>query len=142
MSDWIEQIDIAGDRYNIKDLQTEALAQQNEQEIESVKTGNDYSLSEINTGKKWIDNKPIFRKVIQVNNPTDGSSVASGVETLVSSTVLGERSDGHFVNFTVTTQGTIQSSLFVFKTQDEIHIFNRGSMLAIKATVIIEYTKS
>lgn len=142
MSDWIEQIDIAGDRYDLKDLQTEALAQQNEQGIEDIKTGNDYSLSEINTGKKWIDNKPIFRKVIQVNNPTDGSSIASGVETLVSSMVLGERSDGHFVNFTVTTQGTIQSSLFVFRIQDEIHIFNRGSMLATKATVILEYTKS
>ena len=38
MSDWIEQIDIAGDRYDLKDLQTEALAQQNENNIEDLST--------------------------------------------------------------------------------------------------------
>ena len=28
----------------------------------------DYSLSEINTGKKWVDDKPIYRKVVNVQN--------------------------------------------------------------------------
>lgn len=64
MSDWIEQIDIAGDRYDLKDLQTSAQATQNAQEINGIKTGNDYSLSEINTGKKWLDGRDIYKLTI------------------------------------------------------------------------------
>lgn len=42
---------------------------------------NDYSTSEINTGKKWINGKPIYRKVITGTTSTKdtGFSVAHGV---------------------------------------------------------------
>ena len=47
MSDWIEQIDIAGDRYDLKDLQTEALAQQNEQNIETLENKSQFIIRTI-----------------------------------------------------------------------------------------------
>lgn len=64
MSDYVDTVDIEGTQYDIQDTATKQTADENAQEIESIKTGNDYSLSEINTGKKWINNKPIYRKVI------------------------------------------------------------------------------
>lgn len=45
---------------------------------------NSYSTSEINTGKKWIDGKPIYRKVIEIGvlpNATS-KSVAHGISNL------------------------------------------------------------
>lgn len=34
---------------------------------------NDYSTTEMNTGKKWIDGKIIYRKVLSVNSPSSTS---------------------------------------------------------------------
>lgn len=36
----------------------------------------DYSTSEINTGKTWIDGKPIYRKVIEYTKPDHKTSTA------------------------------------------------------------------
>ena len=38
--------------------------------------GNDYSTTEVNTGKTWIDGKPIYRKVI--NSVLNGTYIESG----------------------------------------------------------------
>lgn len=38
---------------------------------EEVEETEDYSTSETNTGKKWIDGKPIYRKVIQYTKTTN-----------------------------------------------------------------------
>jgi hypothetical protein len=53
---------------------------------------NEYSTSEINTGKKWIDNKPIYRKCflkttstnIQTGNTTISSGFTAGLDTILS----------------------------------------------------------
>ena len=42
-------------------------------------TNNNYSTSEIETGKKWIDGKPIYRKTIQWS--ASGNIGGSGTET-------------------------------------------------------------
>lgn len=44
---------------------------------------NTYSTDEVNTGKTWIDGKPIYRKVIS-GEKTGGDILATGVDTLVS----------------------------------------------------------
>ena len=77
MSDWVEEVDIGGDRYELKDLQTEATAQQNEQDIENIKTGANYSTQEVSTGEKWVDNKAIYKKTF-----TQGSSNAIDISSL------------------------------------------------------------
>lgn len=84
MSDWIEQIDIDGDRYDLKDLQTEALAQQNEQDIADIKASADYSATEHLTGRKWIDGRPTYEKTISCGalpNAT-GKAVAMNISDL------------------------------------------------------------
>lgn len=42
----------------------------------------DYSTSEINTGKKWIDGKPIYRKCYSGNTGNDNISIDSGITNL------------------------------------------------------------
>ncbi len=42
--------------------------------INEIEAGNVYSTSEINTGKIWIDGKPIYRKVINLGSWTSNSS--------------------------------------------------------------------
>ena len=50
--------------------------------VESV--GNDYSTTEINTGQTWIDGKPIYRKIVKVNNLAikDGTTYAHGIANI------------------------------------------------------------
>ena len=40
-----------------------------------------YSTSEVNTGKKWIDGKPIYRKVIE--NPSLGATLLTNVSDVI-----------------------------------------------------------
>ena len=40
-----------------------------------INTINDYSTSEINTGKKWIDGKPIYRKIVYVPSLPNAANV-------------------------------------------------------------------
>lgn len=46
----------------------------------------DYSTSEIDTGKKWVDGKPIYRKTFFVDGfeapTTDGDSLIPGIKTI------------------------------------------------------------
>ena len=64
MSDWVEEVDIGGDRYGLKDLQTEATAQQNEQDIAAIKQSANYLTTEHSTGRKWVNNKPTYEITI------------------------------------------------------------------------------
>lgn len=43
--------------------------------VHAIKSANAYSTSEINTGKKWVDNKPIYRKVIQTTKANIESAI-------------------------------------------------------------------
>ena len=39
-----------------------------------INTMNEYSTNEIDTGKKWIDGKSIYRKVVPVNSPSSAAT--------------------------------------------------------------------
>lgn len=142
MSDYVDTVDIEGTQYDIQDTATKQTADENAQEIEGIKTGNDYSLSEINTGKKWIDNKPIYRKVIQVDNIVDGTPILTNV-FVINSTILNYRTASEYsLNVAVNTDGTVQSGAYVFMVGSEARIFNRGSIRGTRLIVILEYTKT
>ena len=53
-NDYVEKIDLDGEQWDLKDS---PLSEQ----VSSLQT---YSTTEINTGMKWIDGKPIYRKVV------------------------------------------------------------------------------
>lgn len=104
----------------------------------------DYSTSEINTGKTWIDGKPIYRKVANVEITTQQNySVAdffNGVDSLI--TFIGSAKSTNF------------SYPFYYKsaTDSFLAIDNRGALsiqigstypaVPFVANIIIEYTKS
>ena len=53
------------------DMQTlESNVSTNTSDIENLQNGNVYSTNEVNTGKVWINNKPIYRKVIEITSPS------------------------------------------------------------------------
>lgn len=60
-----------------------------------------YSESEVNTGKKWINNKPIYRKVVDFGNLPNATSksTAHGISNL--GTIV--KMDGFMTNGTLST---------------------------------------
>lgn len=53
------------------DMQTlESNVSTNTSDIENLQNGNVYSTNEVNTGKVWINGKPIYRKVIEITSPS------------------------------------------------------------------------
>ena len=52
--------------------------------VNTLRTQDSYSTSEVNTGKKWIDGKPIYRKAYN-GTVANGTVVVTNVDTLVDS---------------------------------------------------------
>ena len=112
-----------------------------------ISSCNAYSTGEINTGKTWIDGKPIYRKVSELGQlGTSNKKIVEGsYETLVSF-------DGYITNTTGTIKESLNSytpSLFRYFTAEVKN--NALTILINKSdstnwaewtlTVIIEYTK-
>ena len=125
----------------------------NDSRITAIETGNYYSTNEVKTDKKWINNKPIYRKVIYVQNSTSvyntgtfSANISNGemvwivnawyqnpgtTATIPMNFNLGGTNYLR-INVNNTTNGTIQiqaSSNFTSNTQRNVYI-------------IIEYTKT
>lgn len=102
-----------------------------------------YSTTEVNTGKTWIDGKPIYRKIIRaVKNQTGTLQIASGIDAIVSysglvRTFAGNRvpmpyydSSGMFISVTVGSTGLA----YVISPDN---VYGNGTV-----EVCIEYTKA
>lgn len=114
-----------------------------EKEYSSGGWTNHYSTEEQFTGKYWIDGKPIYRRVFEINNPTDGSTIISNVN-VISGTILNYRANNQYaVNLAVnSSDATFQSGAYVFMVNNEARLYNRGSIPATKVVIILEYTKT
>jgi len=119
--------------------------------IEVLESDVSFSVSEEDTGKKWIDGKPIFRKVI-VTGATGGNQIVSfahgisTIETLVNSGGSFKQSDGDFVpivnsSFNANDSAGINS---VDDTNINFWIGNvyNGDDAFVSAVVWLEYTKA
>ena len=108
---------------------------------------NTYSTTETNTGKKWIDGKDIYRKVISVNNVSVGSSSPinhsiSNFGELVS--ITGVFYDGNNARQYPTVQSTGES-LNMVVTSTQITFLGNVNWSASSTRThkfILEYTKS
>lgn len=60
----VKIVDIKGNQWNFKDETARTKIETIEQKVDKNFT---YSTEEVNTGEKWIDGKPIYRKVININ---------------------------------------------------------------------------
>lgn len=96
-----------------------------------------YSTSEVNTGKKWIDGKPIYRKVtvfsslltVQSNTWTTTEVSNSGIETIINISGINE----YGANFPIA--GTRDQG-------DYIKILSYRNHDITVETLILEYTKT
>lgn len=136
----ISQINPDGNVYDIKDATSRT-------EIAQIKAQNAYSTSETNTGKKWIDGKPIYRRVFIHNNPSEDGNpsftygTVSDFEQLV---------DAHTV--TISNHGNNQeASEYSAYRRCRVNISGSvasfindpvASLNVVKYILIVEYTKT
>lgn len=114
---------------------------------------NSYSTDEVLTGKFWIDGKPIYRKVANVDYPTPPyteahSLIMSGVDTLVDCNYLIWGYLDSAPNITYQWFNDVRTddirSQFQL-TNDELHCYSkttRNDIVFTGAKAIIEYTKT
>lgn len=104
----------------------------------------EYSTTEINTGKVWIDSKPIYRKVI-TGNYNDNATILSNISTLINISGTGDCGTGvtrllpyyEIYNnqpFICTLNKQSNNITFVSKLEGTSHI---GSL-----NIVVEYTKT
>lgn len=120
-------------------------------------TEDNYSTSEVNTGKKWIDGKPIYRKVYRVvvntviqSGYTIASSRLTGIQELLTTKEIVdmrciiERTDSQLNYVDVVTAGPVtDGALQSFVPQLGTNGGYFGYAMTIKnLTIILEYTKT
>ena len=104
-----------------------------------------YSTDEVKTNMVWIDNKPVYRKVIeglQLPN-TNVSSYNTNVSNIDKVTKLyGFCSNNLFLNGSRPEDTTAEIGAWYDPTQEKIKISTGKDRSNLTATVIIEYTKT
>ena len=115
--------------------------------LNMIKTGSGsngsmvYSTNEMVIGE-WTDGKPLYRKVIQINNFSKGTSVAHGIADIKSAWLdcasRGVRSDGY------NTQNYYNSSSDFYTTVvNNTHVYaNWGDFTYPSCIFAIIYTKT
>lgn len=103
-----------------------------------------YSTDEIDTGKKWIDGKPIYRKVIL--NPTLDTTLLTGVDEVVNYRVKRQAYRGRpqgYIYFDGDPSNSINTTIYIDLANNEVKIsdIHGGSYFNAK-WVIFEYTKT
>lgn len=107
-----------------------------------------YSTSETNTGQKWIDNKPIYRKVFSFTTPSDNSDYT--ITTNISNMMTALNCYGGIIqgNGSLTPIPTaIDFSGVIYTTSVRVYqsnILYKGNAAYGNSTayVVIEYTKT
>lgn len=110
-----------------------------------------YSTTEKDTGKKWIDGKPIYRVVHKIwengsaaSGYTYSSNILSGpltenAETIISSYAMNKGTGGRWAMLATTGEGG-PAQAWCWLTDNSAY-YNYGATVSI-AFAIIEYTKS
>lgn len=102
--------------------------------IKEVSKLNSYSTDEINTGKTWIDGKPIYRKVVSglsVTAPADVFTTVVQIENV--STII----NSEFID----NSNGLRYPVVTLKSGSNIQFYT-GPYTVIVSTVILEYTKT
>ena len=111
-------------------------------EVNSIATNNAkdniYSLNEIDTGKTWIDGKPIFRKTVTVTLVSGSTTINiySGMDYVYfyGSIILGN------VRLPLNYSNS-NAPIFTFADESKITI-NQTNFVGGTAYIVVEYTKS
>ena len=124
------------DTRNVDNLETNALS------IAQMNRENTYSTEETFTGKYWIDEKPIYRKVIQGTIPNEGTFLPINLnyDTLVFERLSLVSTSGYIVtNGTFDTECILSYMIGV----NTVYFSTVGSgFVGNEFTLIAEYTKT
>ena len=107
----------------------------------------DYSLNEVDTWKKWVDGKPIYRKVVTLSsNPIADNTWRTinydnppvNPETLISSSYKWNKNNDNY------SVDTAWKKLYIFNLADLAYILWTSTPLSFSQWdyVILEYTKT
>ena len=117
----------------------------NAQELTNIGS---YSTTEVNTGKTWIDSKPIYRKVINCGNlPNNGTKNVdfniSNIDNIIFVFAMGHDTiNNNYWNIpTISTSGT-QYTIDIAITPTQVRIRTATDRSSWTAFVTMEYTKT
>lgn len=106
---------------------------------------NTYSTTEVDTGKKWIDGKPIYRIVIIQDNVADGTNILTNVDKIVSINGMGDPGTGALRNLPYYEYYNNQKYSCRFEMITNTLTLDSmlgGSSHSARLIVVIEYTKT
>ena len=107
---------------------------------------NSYSTTEVKTGDTWIDDKPIYRKVIQTTNVTFNGYTMLAIDNntnLIKYEVYIRRNDNRLDKYATGT--TVENAMLVSSIRSTgIELWKDGAFQTgfIELYAIIEYTKT
>ena len=114
----------------------------------SASGGADFSTSEVDTGRKWVDNKAIYRKVLISNDVTYGSlPTISNVDTVVSFQAMATNS-AHNTNYVLPALFSSSNFFYVYPYKPSgTNVLNFGGFGSLQMSggylvAIVEYTKT
>lgn len=117
--------------------------------IENVEVTDIYSMSEVKTNKIWIDNKPIYRKIIDVGNLPNNDYKAiehniQNMDELVNVSAIAVSSGGYYFNIPFVGTPSIFSStqIAIRANPVNIQIASTTDASTYTAYAILEYTKT
>ena len=101
--------------------------------VNTLRTQDSYSTEEVNTGKKWIDGKPIYRKVF-----TNLSQLPAGFVNLTPIGDIDKIINRFYVSNGVTNASTLQTG----ENNGYITVAHSGSSTISITAIVLEYTKT
>lgn len=131
----VKIVNIKGEQWNFKDEAARAKIETIEQKVDKNFA---YSTEEIDTGEKWIDGKPIYRKVININPINLGSweyiheTDNLSIEKIIKATAMG--TDGSLTDCV--------ASLYARRYPNGNFGFLAYNWAIIATIIILEYTKT
>ena len=125
----------------------------NAENLNKIQESNIYSTSEIEIGK-WTDNKPIYRKVIVIQNPTFNNYVShniANIDTIINVNWMLKEGNDAFRTMPIAYQesGSVNArfscSPYIFNKTN--YLISAGSYFVenssnISLRIIVEYTKT
>lgn len=143
----IKGFEVSGTIYDNEDETARSGVQNVETSVNGLVSQKIYSEDETDTGKKWIDGKPIYRKVLVATNKGTATSITfpstiENIDTTVSICGFIKATTGSFAGQQFITPRANQS-IRVNTTTGVIEIYDRNSPVnADEVYLTVEYTKT
>ena len=136
----------------VKALDSMPVGTQIEYTGDTIPTGweevNDYSTTEIDTGKKWIDGKPIYRKVLSIGSVSAGTTKDISVSSLNISELFFNTSNSYiksgsiFLTIPRVHNSDATAQVEVRSTTTTLSIRCGAGITIDSGYITIEYTKT